>query len=227
MLSSSFIEKAHFDVLRCEELFVNIISCVCAILDNQIHKMAHIVADLFAHGICLCVFVFANIPASDLPEHVRERVETHGGGALLEAEHPLDVVAILKRRAADADICQNPVLVVPYNRISLLDPLPLLVTQRVKHKLSYHWLELAEALVKELGTESAARTSRYLCQLATGQLFCCSLPDLPFLRKSMHGECLANDMYSAHKLQESLKVLAPAMHFKCNVKKLSVDKHKL
>lgn len=111
---------------------------------------------------CNCCCYLDALP--DLPANVT----VTGGGRF--APHPLDVVCICKRWAADQAPCQSPNLVIPYQRIDRLRDLPCAVRPRNPPKHPLRWLELASSLLNIIGSDSAGRTSRYLIDLALGRV---------------------------------------------------------
>lgn len=158
---------------------------------------------------------------SDLPADMQNRVEATGPGARLHAPHPLDIIALLKRRASDNSLCQAPVLVLPHGRAAVLSPLPLKVKPRIPHRLSDEWLQLAEYLIHHGLTQSSARTVRYLVALAGGSLGGKPLPDLPHLRSAARGVAIIHGIHDVIDFQGALREVLPVMHFKASIRKAS------
>ncbi|CAK9029591.1 unnamed protein product [Durusdinium trenchii] len=104
------------------------------------------------------------MPRQDLPSNIR--IIANGRGACLE-EHPLDTIILLKRHAADDQLCQEAVLGFPHrylDRMGLIprEPRPLKPVKAEKRK---DYLSLATVLLSKQPTEATRRAVEFLVRI--------------------------------------------------------------
>lgn len=142
-----------------------------------------------------------------------------GRGSLSIAAHPLDTICLLKRWASDTELCQAPVLVLPYGRATQCLPgsLPSGLQQHNPPKFAAEWLQLAAYLVKHMGTQSAAKTARYLVALATGRIATGTPCPLPVHEKGRPELLVA--LNAAMTAPAGLRALVPAAVFRAVIRR--------
>jgi len=131
----------------------------------------------------------------DLPVSLQGKVTIAGTAACRRDTVPndLDIVGLVKRYVSDTELCQTPVLVLPFGRLDRLPSrVPNAIAPRKTPKHGDTWLQLAQHMLQRYGDDASKETARYLIDLACEHRSQGSLPELPWHSRYIEPSALPN-----------------------------------